>query len=117
MGRVSGTALASAVADAGGLGMLSVEGWSQDELAATLCNMDRTTRGVYGINFLIPFFRDVILVDIAVEHARVVDFFYGDPDPALVKRVHQGGALASWQVGSRTEAVTAAEAGCDFVVA
>jgi NAD(P)H-dependent flavin oxidoreductase YrpB (nitropropane dioxygenase family) len=31
--------------------------------------------------------------------------------------VHAGGALACWQVGSREEAIAAAEAGCDFVIA
>jgi NAD(P)H-dependent flavin oxidoreductase YrpB (nitropropane dioxygenase family) len=34
-----------------------------------------------------------------------------------VQLVHQGGALVSWQVGSREEAVAAAEAGCDLIVA
>jgi NAD(P)H-dependent flavin oxidoreductase YrpB (nitropropane dioxygenase family) len=34
-----------------------------------------------------------------------------------VDLVHQGGALVSWQVGSREEAVAAADAGCDLIVA
>ena len=32
-------------------------------------------------------------------------------------RVHKGGALACWQVGSRDEAILAADVGCDFIVA
>jgi nitronate monooxygenase len=47
----------------------------------------------------------------------VVEFFYGEPDAALVDAVHAGGALAFWQVGSVEEAVAAARAGCDAVVA
>jgi NAD(P)H-dependent flavin oxidoreductase YrpB (nitropropane dioxygenase family) len=47
----------------------------------------------------------------------VIDFFWGDPDPALVDRAHAGGALASWQVGSVSEAAAAQSAGCDFVIA
>jgi NAD(P)H-dependent flavin oxidoreductase YrpB (nitropropane dioxygenase family) len=35
----------------------------------------------------------------------------------LVQIVHAGGALAAWAVGSREEAVTAVEAGCDFIIA
>ncbi|MFZ1023129.1 MAG: nitronate monooxygenase [Thermoplasmata archaeon] len=56
-------------------------------------------------------------VTTAAGHVRVVDFFYGDPDPALVDRAHRGGALASWQVGSVGEAEAAAAAGCDLIVA
>jgi NAD(P)H-dependent flavin oxidoreductase YrpB (nitropropane dioxygenase family) len=47
----------------------------------------------------------------------VIDFFWGDPDSALVDRVHAAGALVSWQVGSVNEAVAAQSAGCDFVIA
>jgi nitronate monooxygenase len=47
----------------------------------------------------------------------VVEFFYGDPDPAHVRTVHAGKALAAWQVGSRDEAQAAVDAGCDFIVA
>ena len=49
--------------------------------------------------------------------ARVIDFFWGDPDPELVRVVHEAGALASWQVGSVAEAVAAEKAGCDFIIA
>jgi NAD(P)H-dependent flavin oxidoreductase YrpB (nitropropane dioxygenase family) len=31
--------------------------------------------------------------------------------------VHEGGALAAWQVGSPAEARTAVDAGCDFIIA
>jgi NAD(P)H-dependent flavin oxidoreductase YrpB (nitropropane dioxygenase family) len=53
----------------------------------------------------------------AAERAPVVDFFYADPDSALVDIVHAAGALASWQIGSVEEARAAADAGCDFVIA
>ncbi|MBV9480672.1 MAG: hypothetical protein JO249_07955 [Acidobacteria bacterium] len=42
--------------------------------------------------------------------------FYGWPDKAL-DLVHWYGALVSWQVGSREEAVVAAEVGSDLIVA
>jgi NAD(P)H-dependent flavin oxidoreductase YrpB (nitropropane dioxygenase family) len=56
-------------------------------------------------------------LELAAHTARVVDLFWGDPDPAVVRRIHAGGALASWQVGSFVEALAAADAGCDVVVA
>lgn len=55
--------------------------------------------------------------ELAAHRARVVDVFWGDPDTAVVKRIHAGGALAFWQVGSLDEALAAADAGCDVVVA
>jgi nitronate monooxygenase len=67
------------------------------------------------VTFLLPFGADPACVEVAAERARLVDVYYGDPDPALVARVHEGGALASWQAGSAAEAVAAAGAGCDLV--
>lgn len=47
----------------------------------------------------------------------MIDFFWGDPDPELVKIAHDGGALVGWQVGSVAEAVAAEHAVCDFIIA
>ncbi len=54
---------------------------------------------------------------LAGRRARVVEFFWAWPDPALIETVHEQGALVSWQVGSREEAVAAAAAGSDLIVA
>ena len=85
-------------------------------LAEMLDALAEHTRGVVGVNFLMPFL-DHDAVAAAATRARVVEFFYGEPDAALVNTVHRGGALACWQVGSVAEAVAAARAGCDLVVA
>jgi nitronate monooxygenase len=110
-GGISDVALASAVCDAGGLGMLGGTGFTP---VAELCDGmgDRT----FGINFLMPFL-DRDAVKLASSRARVVEFFYGDPDAELVSLVHDGRALAAWQVGSSGEAARAVAAGCDFVIA
>jgi nitronate monooxygenase len=71
---------------------------------------------VIGFNVLMPFL-SVSAVETAAARLRYVEFFYGDPVPDLVARVHAHGALAAWQVGSADEAVAAEEAGCDFVIA
>jgi nitronate monooxygenase len=47
----------------------------------------------------------------------VVEFFYADPDAALVRCVHDGARLLAWQVGSLAEANAAEEVGCNFIVA
>jgi NAD(P)H-dependent flavin oxidoreductase YrpB (nitropropane dioxygenase family) len=116
MGGIATPPLALAVADAGGLGMLGGATVPAPILAEMLDALGARTRGVFGVNFLMPFLdRDAVAV--AATRARVVEFFYGEPDEALVDAVHAGGALACWQVGSVEEAVAAARVGCDFVVA
>jgi nitronate monooxygenase len=112
MGHVATPELAAAVADAGGLGMVV----PAPDTAGMLDRLAEQTSGTFGINFLMPFV-DVAAVEDAASRARVVEFFYGAPDPELVGRVHQGGALAAWQVGSADEAQAATDAGCDFVIA
>jgi nitronate monooxygenase len=116
MGGTASAELATAVSNAGALGMLGMPTVPAPAVAAALEAVAGRTAGVFGINFLMPFLdRDAVAA--AAPRARVVEFFYGDPDPPLVDLVHQGGALASWQVGSLDEAVLAADAGCDLVVA
>ena len=112
MGQVATPVLAGAVADAGALGMVV----PCEDTAAMLDQLAEQTSGMFGINFLVPFL-DLGAVEAAASRARVVEFFYGDPDAVLVGRVHEGGALAAWQVGSADEGCAAADAGCDLVVA
>jgi len=109
-------ALALAVAEAGGLGMLGLPLHSPDAVASTLDELGNRTTGALGVNFLVPFL-DRGCIEAAASRVRVVEFFYGEPDAELVQLAHAGGALAAWQVGSCDEAIAAESAGCDFVVA
>jgi len=85
--------LAVAVASAGGLGMMSGAMRPTQLLEETLVEANANVVSQIGVNFIIPFLEDESLVDIAAENARVVDFFFGEPDSNLIKRVHDGGAL------------------------
>jgi len=76
--------------------------------------MTAQTNGVLAANFLTGQI-DREAVAAAAARVRIVDFFWADPDPALVELGHRGGALACWQVGSLEEARAAADAGCDVV--
>lgn len=114
MGGVGTPELAAAVARAGGLGMLPAHGTPLD---ARLWEAgDAAPDGVLGVNMLMPFLQDWTIIEAACCGARLVEFFYGDPSPALVAEVHNDGALAGWQVGSADEARAAVDAGCDIVV-
>ena len=100
-GGVGTPELAAAVCEAGGLGMLSSTfplpvGEQLDQLQA------RTNRpvGVGFFAFLVPAM--TAEVELAASRAQVVDIFWGDPEAAVVNRIHAGGALAFWQVGSPT---------------
>ena len=115
MGTAS-PALGAAVARAGALGMISGALLSPETLENILDDVDDVSPGCLGVNFLIPFLEDRSVIDIATGHCRVVEFFYGDPNEDLVRQVHDGNALAAWQVGSLGEAKAAVDAGCDFII-
>ena len=114
MGSVSTAALAVAVAEAGGVGSIGVLGMSPAQVDKVLDGMVARTSGVLAVNFLTSDI-DPEAVAAAAARVRIVDFFWTDPDPALVEVAHRGGALACWQVGSLAEARAAAEAGCDVI--
>ena len=107
--------LVAAVADAGGLAMQPATLLAPSALAAALDALAARTRGAFGVNFLIPFL-DRASLHVAARKARVVEFFYGAPDAELVREARAHGALASWQVGSLDEALTAERCGCDTVI-
>jgi NAD(P)H-dependent flavin oxidoreductase YrpB (nitropropane dioxygenase family) len=105
--------LAIAVSRAGALGMLSGAAGAQvlrNQLDAV------PPEATIGVNFLVPFL-DRGAMEAAAARCPLVEFFWGRPDAALVEIVHQGGARASWQVGTADEARDAVDAGCDLVVA
>jgi nitronate monooxygenase len=109
------------VCNAGGLGMLSAALADAHSLSADLDLLEAATSRPYGVSFLMPFVdiardADRALIDIAARRARVVEFFYGEPEPELINLVHERGALCSWQVGSTPEAQAAVDVGCDFII-
>lgn len=116
-GGVTTPALVSAVSRAGGLGMLQ-GGADTRPLAERIADIERAQTGPFGVNFVPALGQgDPQEVELAASRARLVEFFWAEPDPRLVERVHAAGALAGWQVGSVEEARRATDAGCDLVVA
>ena len=114
MGSVSSPDLAVAVADAGGVGTITALGMPAAYLESVLAGMSERTAGVLAANFLTAELdRDALAI--AAERVRIVDFFWVNPDPALVEVGHAGGALVSWQVGSVDEAKSAVDAGADMI--
>src|SRR2546426_10422744 len=121
MGPIANPRLVSAVTNAGALGMLSgmvIDSVDLEE-KVLLELKDSTMGGAFGVNYIVPLMKREELeqmVSVAAKYARVVEFFYGWPDDSLISLVHDQRALVSWQVGSKKEAKTAADVGCDLIV-
>jgi NAD(P)H-dependent flavin oxidoreductase YrpB (nitropropane dioxygenase family) len=105
LGGVGTQELAQAVAAAGGLGMLPMG-----------VGLPSHPAGALGMGFLLPYLPTFEGIAEQTRGARVVEFFWGQPDAAAAGAGHDGGALVSWQVGSGAEAALAQRAGCDLVV-
>ncbi|MEO8745078.1 MAG: nitronate monooxygenase [Candidatus Dormiibacterota bacterium] len=116
MGSLLSPKLAAAVSNAGGLGQLTFAGIEVEDAKLRLDHLSSLTSKPFGVNLLIPYL-DREVLEMVAHRARVVDFFWGDPDPVLIRIAHDAGALASWQVGSTAEAIAAQDVGCDFIIA
>lgn len=113
MGGFTSPDLAVAVAQAGGLGMLT--GTIGHE--ALSAHLDVVPAGMpVGVNFLLPFL-DPAALEAAADRSPFVEFFWGWPEASLVEAARAGGARVGWQVGSADEARAARDAGCDVVIA
>ena len=94
-------------------------GLNVSTLTRMLDRLRDLTARPFGVNFIFEPDGEIDrkCIEVAARAARMVEFFYGDPDPELVSIVHDQGSLACWQVGSCDEAVAAANARCDIIVA
>jgi nitronate monooxygenase len=116
MGGYAGGALAAAVSQGGGLGLVGGgrghPDWLDRELGIVA---DRTTRP-WGIGFL-SWAADVAVVERALtRHPSAVMLSFGDPTP-FVRPVREAGALLIIQVTDLAEARQAMELDADVIVA
>ncbi|MDP9110791.1 MAG: nitronate monooxygenase [Candidatus Eremiobacteraeota bacterium] len=115
----AGGALARAVSDAGGFGML---GLGQSEHARSLREEIRLVRSGGRKNFGIGLVHWMVerrpeLFDLALEaEPTLICVSFGDPAP-YVERIHARGILAAAQVQSRALAQIALDAGVDILIA
>jgi nitronate monooxygenase len=116
MGGSAGGALAAAVSNGGGLGMLGAgggdPGWLDREAAIVASGTDRP----WGVGFL-TWAVEAGAVEYALEFgARAVMLSFGDPGP-FVERVRQAEAALIIQVTDLEEARRAVDLGADVIVA
>lgn len=123
MGGVAGGRLAAAVSRAGALGTIGMgSSGTADRLARQLAELD-AAGGTGGAPFGIGVVewairRDPAMFDLALgAGATVVSVGFSEGRFDWVERVHAAGALATTQVYDAREAMEAADAGVDVVVA
>jgi nitronate monooxygenase len=107
-------ALAAAVSNAGGLGMVTLT-WSAD-IGAVVRETSALTARPFGGNFVLTSDHHHHLEQALEAGLRVVSFFLGDPGD-YVEAVHDAGGIVMHTVGSAEEARRSVASGVDVIVA
>ena len=116
MGGTAGGALAAAVCEGGGLGLVGAAGGSRHWLDRELDLVTELTRRPWGVGFL-AWSAPVSAVEQALERGpRAVMLSFGDPRP-FIEPVRRAGAALIIQVTDLAEARQAVAAGADLIVA
>ena len=116
MGSASCPALAGAVSNAGGLGMLALSWTKPADIRHVVRETKSLTPKPFGVNLILDWEQEDRLAICLEEKVPVISFSFGNALP-LIERVHSAGSLVCVMVGSAQEAQTAVEGGVDFVVA
>ncbi len=116
MGGVAPPALAAAVSNAGGLGMLPVTWHDLEALRNAIRQTRQLTDRPFGVNLILEWPQQERLQICLEEGVAVVSFFWGDPSP-YIAAVHTAGSLVMQTVGSAAEAGRVRDAGVDILVA
>lgn len=115
-GGLAGPALAAAVSDAGGLGVLGMGGLPVPVIREQIREVRALTRSPFGVNIIMPLMGDDAQIECCLEErVPVLVLFWGDPGP-YVERAHAAGTRVVAQVGSVDEAKAVAAAGVDAVM-
>lgn len=115
-GHVVGPALAAAVSNAGGLGMLVLWRASPETIRQQIRETRSLTSKPFGVNLNLNFPQEERLAICLEEGVPVISFFWRDP-PILVRMAKDGGATVLHSVGSADGARRAVDCGVDIVVA
>jgi nitronate monooxygenase len=119
MGGPARSALAAAVSEAGGFGLLGMVRESPELIEREIAAVRAATAQPFGVN-LIPSATEPALFAAELDAclaARVPAMcFFWDVVPAAVKRAKDAGTIVLYQVGSLDDALAAEQAGADAVI-
>jgi nitronate monooxygenase len=116
IGSATCPALAAAVSEAGGLGMLALSWQAATEIPRIIRETKKRTERPFGVNLVLEWDQHERLSVCLNEGVRIISFFWGNPAP-YIQQVHEAGALAIHTVGSTVEAQRATQSRADAVVA
>ncbi len=116
IGSATSPELAGAVSGAGGLGTLALTWTGPDGCADKIRRTRALTDRPFAVNLVLDWDPRERITVCAREGVSLISTFWGDPGP-YVDLIHDAGALHVHTVGSVAEAVTAAQAGVDVIVA
>jgi nitronate monooxygenase len=116
MGGAVTPELAAAVSNAGGLGVIPLSYSTPDEIKSNAGEIAALTDRPFGINLILEWDQRERLAAALDAGVPAISLFWGDVSE-LVPQAHGGGAVVFVSVGSVDEAVLAADAGADVVVA
>jgi NAD(P)H-dependent flavin oxidoreductase YrpB (nitropropane dioxygenase family) len=120
MGTGTSADLVAAVSGAGGLGVLGATNLPPARIAAEVAAIRERTDRPFGLNFLLAFVEEDRLAAALSARPAVMSFAWPYPEQdlgAYFRRSHDAGALVMHMVSTASEAIRAAEAGADIVVA
>lgn len=116
MGGVTSPALAAAVSNAGGLGMLALAWSSPDDIRREIRTTRALTRQPFGVNLILSEQPEERLVVCLQEGVQIVSFFWGQAG-RLTEIAKRGGAKVLHTIDSADAARKAVDDGADAVVA
>ena len=116
MGGATSPALAAAVSNAGGLGMLALSWSPEAHIREQIRETRQLTDRPFGVNLVLAFPQLTRLAVCLEERVPVVSFFWGDPAP-FVAQAHAAGATVLHTAPSAVDAKAAVDAGVDIIVA
>lgn len=116
MGSEAGAELAGAVCNAGGLGLVGTGARPASWVREQVRRVRELTANPFGVNLLLPLTQDGTLEAVLDEEVPFISTSWGDP-LHVVAAAHASGALVMHTVHTVDQAIDAANAGVDIVMA
>ncbi|MFB4318811.1 NAD(P)H-dependent flavin oxidoreductase [Actinomadura sp. 21ATH] len=116
MGWVAGPKLASAVANAGGLGILASATMTLDQLAVAIREVKERTDAPFGVNLRADAGDAGERIDLMIREGVKVASFALAPKPELIAKLKDAGLVVIPSVGARRHAEKVAAWGADAVL-
>ena len=116
VGSATSVELAAAVSNAGALGTLAMSWRSERQIRQMLSRLRASTDRPWAVNLVLEWDQHARLGACLEEGARIVSFFWGEPQP-YVADVHAAGGVVLHTVGDAEEARRAVDAGADAIIA